>query len=458
MSGKNFPLHVAVSSTLCLALFFQNGIVYGRTLTSGPTHRRNAWAMGSRATAWTPEVIGEMVCDSAILLPVSNQSSRRSRKSVTRPLPFTLEVNERQELMLVRTGVNRIPIVKKVRDRVESRIELTSKMMKKGTHLISRASHFAVTSATSRSLGAKLVSDCHALLGNYDPTNSYLGKGYSIAHCKTRNVITTALIRKSQIVALVNRSRRYTSSPAQSSPSNGILTCEERDALITRTEVLMESVMYALSHDHLWTQVNQQDGVTVWKTAADVKNYHPSSTPKEDQDATTVRSEAIMHASPHEVNSLFNNDDRVHEYNENCVQLQDLEMLSNNAKINWSATSKFGPFSARDFVTLVTYRYLGPEHGYVSLAASVEHPKLAAVRDGYVRSQIQLAATFMKPVRGDPNKTRFVQVMQVGNLGGVADSPLAKRIKSNLELKAPVDFVKKFNSALLRCPDGKKEV
>lgn len=215
----------------------------------------------------------------------------------------------------------------------------------------------------------------------------------------------------------------------------------------------------------------------------DIKTY-PKGSKDPNSDSVTIRSEAIIDFPPHEVFSLFQNDDRVSEYNENCQQLQDLARLGDGAKINWSATGRFGPFSARDFITLVTYKEIGrnASEGYLSVASSIETIRdstaagagaatigtdssknninflndcaALAERPGYVRSQIELAATFMKPVKGDPNKTKFIQIMQVGSLGGVADSAIAKRIKSSLEVQAPVEFVKKFNTALGRSPPG----
>ena len=430
---------------------------------------------GSTTSAWTPDVFEDLLLlngnNNDAVTPVANiysSSRQRGNSSVrlSRPVPFVLELNEQQEPMLVIRSNNsnnnnkckRSPMTR-IRDHVESRITLASMMIQKGSSLVYRASHCAVTSATSLSLGAKLVSDCHGLFNEdvqyqqryrQSQGHGYLGKGVTLVRDNTRRAIN-----KAAVVYSYRRKKGNKSGLAQLNEiTDGILTFDERATLISRTKSLTKSVLHALSDESLWTEVNQQDGVTVWKTDVDVKNLlnnigNDSVVPAaEDSDATTVKSEAILDASPLRVYTLLNDNDRVHEYNDNCVELRDLEFLSTDSKINWSATSKFGPFSARDFVTLVTFQHLGPSEGYLSLAISVDHPTLAPVKQGYVRSQIQLAATFMRPVPGQPDQTHFVQVMQVGSLGGVADSPLAQRIKSNLELKAPVDFVKKFNSAL----------
>lgn len=166
-----------------------------------------------------------------------------------------------------------------------------------------------------------------------------------------------------------------------------------------------------------------------------------------DNETIIIRSEAILDGPPSEVYELFSDNNRVQEYNENCRELEDIIHLSETTKINWSATGKFGPFAARDFVTLVTFQSLGQNKGYVSLGVKAPST-LVPVKKGYVRSQIELAATFMYPVPGQPHLTRFVQVTQVGELGGAADSVLAKKIMRNLEEKAPIEIIKKFNNAV----------
>jgi hypothetical protein len=55
------------------------------------------------------------------------------------------------------------------------------------------------------------------------------------------------------------------------------------------------------------------------------------------------------------VYDLFTDNSRVHEYNEYCKDVQDLEWLDEHTKITHSRTGR--PFS-RDFVTRVHYRRL----------------------------------------------------------------------------------------------------
>lgn len=409
-------------------------------------------------------------------------------------LPFVIEIDSKNQEIIFRkttptpSDSSSISLLDRMQHRFKTQTQLSSKAFKR---MISKTTHFSITSATRRSLGVKLFPDCRSLFqrdkinknSQSEPTfdqnfnckeqTIFFGRGFQLVKHKTWN-LSNSLVSRSRsrletatmtsITEVGASNDKYSQKDAieetldeselMTTPKDGILSEEEREALILRTQTLTESVIHALENDDIWDQVNQKDGVTVWKTLVDVKNYHPihNSNPTHDSDSATIRSETIFHASPKKVYDLFTDDSRANEFNENCHQLQDIIQISKNSKINWSATGKFGPFSARDFVTLVTFQNLGPQKGYRSLCASVEHPTLAPEKEGYVRSQIQLAATFMEPIQGKPNQTRFIQVMQVGRLGGVADTPLAKRIKNNLEIKAPVEFVQKFNAALKRVP------
>ena len=105
---------------------------------------------------------------------------------------------------------------------------------------------------------------------------------------------------------------------------------------------------------------------------------------------------------------------------------------------------QFGPMKARDFVTMVHYRY---DHngGYASVATKFDHHLLPPA-EGYVRSQVQVNAIFIHPVTNEPNKTRFIQVTRIGELGGLTDSAFARKISHRIQERVPIDFCRKFNS------------
>ena len=241
---------------------------------------------------------------------------------------------------------------------------------------------------------------------------------------------------------------------------------KERETIIQQTHRILDNVETALQNEDIWELINECDGVKVWRTFENIKEMHSSTSTNKNKssnnDVAVIRSEVILNSSPQKVYQLFMDNSRVHEYNENCVELHDIEYLNHNTKVNWCATGKFGPFKARDFVTAVHFRELVGRRnrvtssgvGYVSIAANIQHSKLPPTTH-YVRSEIQLAATLMIPLPGQPNKTKFIQVTQVGQLGGVADSKMAKKITQGLAEKAPVDFCKKFDQALQTAPKPK---
>jgi len=316
-----------------------------------------------------------------------------------------------------------------VSHRAQSRIALASYLLQRRKRTLTAVANYAVHKV--QQTPQRLVADCRSIYQN--------GENLLLSRLGNRmgdsNILDAA------------EEEEYTGPQ--------ILTSDEKAELSQRTTNVLASVKAALVDEGLWQHIVNKDGVNVWKTNVDVKNCSAggSTASSEASEAMTVRSEALMDASPRAVCDLFMDDARVHEYNENCVELADIERINSDTKINWCATGKFGPFKARDFVTVVYFRELTEEEGggYVSLAANVEHPNLPPA-DGYVRSEIQLAATFMKPVEGEPNKTKLVQMTQVGKMGGVADSAIAKRITQNIAEKAPVDFMKKFNHAVTHPP------
>ena len=86
--------------------------------------------------------------------------------------------------------------------------------------------------------------------------------------------------------------------------------------------------------------------------------------------------------------------------------------------------------------------------GYVSVACNVDD--FLPLRPGYVRSKIRLSASFMLPFEGDPNRTEIIQVTQVSDLGGVADTAVARKIQDGIINDAPVEFMTKFGCAVMK--------
>lgn len=442
MKEENSRLLLAISTLSLLSLF-------------------DTASASRRSRAWTPETIGALyekehrsctllnavsdcaIPDSTIFLGPSTTAdhTNNSRR-------ISVVKNKEDEFEDLRSSNFFADVGTSVQSHFHSRVSL-----------VKNASRFAFKSATQNSLGAKLASVLHSRvneLANDDPSSKSQKPQSLLAF--------SSLLRYDR--------RRVCDCPEEDADieSDGFLTTTQSSQLIEHTDKLTENVLVALSNPSIWEKVNERDGVTVWRTPIDVKTY-PNGKSDPDDDSVTIKSKSIIPYPPHKVYELLQNDDRVSEYNENCQQIQDVANLGQGSKINWSATGKFGPLiSARDFVTLVCFKELGENEGYLSVASSLDTIREQHIRErnhsfldecshagilfdkrpGYVRSQVQLAATFIRPVEGDSTKTELLQITQLGGLGGVADSPLAKKIKNNLEVQAPVDFVKKFSDALGR--------
>ncbi|GMI24395.1 hypothetical protein TrCOL_g4095 [Triparma columacea] len=172
-----------------------------------------------------------------------------------------------------------------------------------------------------------------------------------------------------------------------------------------------------------------------------------------------IKAARVMNRSPKECFELFKNDERVGEYNDNCVELEDIARLQygggvgggNEVKVNWCATGKYGVFGPRDFTTVVRNEET-EDGGYLSVATAIdmEGYKGLGRREGYVRSRIVLSASFMKPVEGEDGKCEFWQLTKVGELGGVANTRIAKKIQSKLLERAPIDFLERFGKAVVK--------
>ncbi|CAM9115160.1 unnamed protein product [Ascophyllum nodosum] len=203
-----------------------------------------------------------------------------------------------------------------------------------------------------------------------------------------------------------------------------------------------------------WEHVTTKSGITVVKkflpaTEATVDLARRSTVVDAEKAAkfACVKAMGTLDAEASELYKLFLDNERVHEYNDNCRHVRDLERLSPDTKISWAATPRYGPFKARDFVTVVHYRTL-PDGTMIVLNRAIEHP---AARRGnkYVRAEILIATNIMRPNRADPSKTDFISVTHI-NPGGIADTAIGASIINHLCAKAPVNLL----TSLERCANS----
>ena len=151
-----------------------------------------------------------------------------------------------------------------------------------------------------------------------------------------------------------------------------------------------------------------------------------------------------MRGSTRQVYSLFVDNKRVHEYNEYCKDVQDLEWLDEHTKVTYSLTGR--PWS-RDFVTRVHYHTLA-DSTRVIVNRAEDHP-LAPPRPNYTRMTMPLGANILRPASGDPTKTDVTLITHV-NPGGFAQTHFGAMVTNRLSTDSPRQFLVKLNSVAHR--------
>jgi len=198
-----------------------------------------------------------------------------------------------------------------------------------------------------------------------------------------------------------------------------------------------------------WKHVVTVEGeypVTVWKKTIEPGTYIATGAANDAAAAkfACIKATAIIDAPPREVYKLFLDNLRVNEYNEHCAILEDVERLSKDTKIAWSATNPMGMVKARDFLTMVHYRKM-PDGTFVVVNRPAVHPSRPA-GGRYQRAEILLAGNVMKPVKGHPEKTALTLITHV-NPGGIVDNPIGAALINTLTSKKPVEYIEKLEAA-----------
>jgi len=196
-----------------------------------------------------------------------------------------------------------------------------------------------------------------------------------------------------------------------------------------------------LANDKSWDPVSAEPDVQVWR-----KYLSPDAKiagKRVDQAAkfACVKAQAVIDAPLESVYELFLDNKRVHEYNEYCKDVRDLEWLDDTTKVTHSMTGR--PWS-RDFVTRVHYRELG-EDSRIVVNRAEEHA-LAGRMAGYTRMEMALGANIMKRVPGSPEKTEFTLITHV-NPGGFASTPFGAMVTNRLSTESPKMFFSKLSKA-----------
>jgi|MDSY01.1.fsa_nt_gb hypothetical protein len=200
-----------------------------------------------------------------------------------------------------------------------------------------------------------------------------------------------------------------------------------------------------------WQHVITSDGedpVTVWKKIIVPGTYLANDAANDEAAAkfACIKATAVISAPPQEVYKLFLDNSRVNEYNEHCAKLEDVEYLSKDTKIAWSATAAFanGIIKGRDFVTMVHYREQ-PDGALIAVNRPATHPSRPQ-GSKYQRAEVLLAGNVIRPVKGQPDKTFLTLITHI-NPGGIVDNAIGAAITNKMTATSPVEFIRKLEAA-----------
>ncbi len=197
--------------------------------------------------------------------------------------------------------------------------------------------------------------------------------------------------------------------------------------------------------------VTTPNGVTVEKRQMPTGSFTIDSDAAAGKKHAGVKTTGTIKAPPEEVFNLFINNDRVNEYNEHIVKIEDVENVmppestrDRNGKglrwtkMAWSSSPRYGPLKARDFLSVVNF-HKRDDGSYVIINRPGYLTKYP-VTNRYARATVLLAGNIIEPHPMHPNDwTSLTQIAHV-NPGGLADSKIAASIINSLCAKGPPAF------------------
>lgn len=194
-----------------------------------------------------------------------------------------------------------------------------------------------------------------------------------------------------------------------------------------------------------WKHIGTKDGVTVERKFLGAGAFVSKEDAEKGGKHACIRSSGIINGSPEYVFHLFQDNSLVSKYNEHVTVMKDLQSFSQSrngkSKLTWCRGPSYGPFKARDFVSVVNYRKYG-NGGYLILNRPGYHSKYKP-SSNFVRGTILLAGSIIEPDGSDGLKTKFTQIAHV-NPGGGADTPAVAWMINKLCAFGPPAFVRKL--------------
>jgi hypothetical protein len=211
-----------------------------------------------------------------------------------------------------------------------------------------------------------------------------------------------------------------------------------------------------------WVEVAEGHGVTVWRKYLSTEELSGGSGGRQSlaifmraadcgSDAQegpkmtrptlvpVVKARALVNASAESVYDLLRDNKRVHEYNDNCRVVMDIQRLDKDTKITWAASPRFGPFKPRDFCTFVHFR---KTHGLLLVVNVPAEHKKAPLSPAFVRSEILLGGNIIRPVGPCCTEVTMLTSIDTGDLPSAGASLVNKMAAS-----APISFIRRLEVA-----------
>lgn len=234
------------------------------------------------------------------------------------------------------------------------------------------------------------------------------------------------------------------------------------DKLKAENEEMYALLLDLVSNKDGWTHVvTTADGVTVQKRKMPTGSYVKEEDAAAGKKHAGVKSTGIIKAPIETVFELFIDNDRVREYNEHIVKVRNVDALipkSSNSKshwtkVTWSSSPKYGPFKARDFVSVVNYRKFN-NGTCIILNRPAYLEGYEPQPSKYVRATILLAANILTPTKN--GHTKLTQIAHI-NPGGGADTKVVAKIINGLCAKGPPYFFNNLQKAAWNSPQQKRK-
>jgi len=168
-----------------------------------------------------------------------------------------------------------------------------------------------------------------------------------------------------------------------------------------------------------WEQISSSNDVEVFKMTLSPDHEVAGRAIKEEAKFAIVKAQAVLDAAPEQVYAYFMDNKRVHEYNEYCTQVEDLEYLDATTKISWSCSGPIasGAISARDFVTRSHYCAL--DDGTLIVANRAEEHAKAPPSGAFVRMKMIWGGNIIR--RHGRDQTLLTTITHI-NPGGAGET------------------------------------